>query len=266
MIALKSAVEPGTARYPSLEGRVVLVTGGGSGIGASLVEHFADQGAETLFLELSEAAAEKTATDIAERTGKAPKWRAVDLCDTTATKAAIESLAAEAGGPITGLVNNAGNDDRHPALEVTAELWDERFATNLRHQFFCAQAVLPGMIAAGGGAIVNLGSNSWMQGAPGLVAYTTAKSAVAGLTRSLAREFGDKNVRVNCIAPGWILTERQVKRAEAIYQGKFDEYLAKQCLKEFLFPPDIARLALWLVADDARMVTSQTFIVDGGVV
>ncbi len=263
---LKSAVEPGMAFYPSLKGRVVLVTGGGSGIGASLVEHFCDQGAKTLFLELDAGTAAATADDVAERTGITPLWRAVDLRDIPATRAAIEALAAEAGGPIRGLVNNAGNDDRRPALEVTPELWDERFATNLSHQFFCAQAVLPGMMAAGGGSIVNLGSNSWMQGAAGLIAYTTAKSAVAGLTRSLAREFGEANVRVNCIAPGWILTERQVTRAKAIYQDKFDDYLAKQCLKRFLFPPDVARMALWLIADDAQMVTSQTFIVDGGVV
>lgn len=264
-IELKSAVEPGMARYPSLKDRVVLVTGGGSGIGASLVEHFCDQGAKTLFLELDAARADRAAAEIAGRTGVTPLWRAVDLRDIAATRAAIEALAAEAG-PIQGLVNNAGNDDRRPALEVTPELWDERFATNLSHQFFCAQAVLPGMIAAGGGAIVNLGSNSWMQGAAGLIAYTTAKSAIAGLTRSLAREFGDKGVRVNCIAPGWILTERQVTRARAIYKDKFDEYLSKQCLKRFLMPPDVARMALWLIADDAQMVTSQTFIVDGGVV
>lgn len=263
---LRSAVDPGMARYPSLKDKVVLVTGGGSGIGASLVEHFCDQGARTLFLELDPAAATATAEGIAARTGAAPLWRAVDLRDIAATRAAIEALADEAGGPIRGLVNNAGNDDRRPALEVTPELWDERFATNLSHQFFCAQAVLPGMAAAGGGSIVNLGSNSWMQGAAGLIAYTTAKSAVAGLTRSLAREFGTDNVRVNCIAPGWILTERQVTRARAIYKDKFDEYLAKQCLKRFLMPPDVARMALWLIADDAQMVTSQTFIVDGGVV
>lgn len=265
MIELRSAVEPDMARYPSLRGRVVLVTGGGSGIGASLVEHFADQGAETLFLELDPEAARRTADGVEERTGVRPRYRAVDLRDVGAARDAIAGLVQEAG-PVRVLVNNAGNDDRHPALEVTPELWDERFATNLRHQFFCAQAVIPGMIEAGGGSIVNFGSNAWMQGAAGLVAYTTAKSAVAGLTRSLAREFGPHGVRVNCIAPGWILTERQVRRAEAIYRDKFDEYLGKQCLKAFLFPPDVARLALWLAADDARMVTSQTFIVDGGVV
>lgn len=265
MIETDKAVEPGTAHYPSLEDRVVLVTGGGSGIGASLVEHFCDQGARTLFLELDPNAAATAAQLVAERTTNPPLWRAVDLRDVEATRAAIAALVDEAG-PIRGLVNNAGNDDRHAALDVTPEYWDERFATNLRHQFFCAQAVIPGMIEAGGGSIVNLGSNSWMQGVGGLAAYTTAKSAIGGLTRSLAREFGPQGVRVNAIAPGWILTERQVSRAEAIYKDKFDEYLAKQCLKRFLFPPDVARLALWLVADDAAMVTSQTFVVDGGVV
>jgi NAD(P)-dependent dehydrogenase (short-subunit alcohol dehydrogenase family) len=164
------------------------------------------------------------------------------------------------------LVNNAGNDDRQPIEQVTSDYWDERMATNLRHQFFAVQAVVPGIAAAGGGAIVNMGSISWMRGAAGLVAYTTAKSAVMGMTKSLARELGDRNIRVNSIAPGWVLTERQVERAKRIYQGKFSEYLEAQCLKEHLLPPDIARMALFLAADDSRLITGQTFIVDGGVV
>lgn len=149
---------------------------------------------------------------------------------------------------------------------MTPQYWDERQATNLRHQFFAAQAVLPGMAAAGGGAIINMGSISWMKGAAGLIFYTTAKSAVMGMTKSLAREVGERNIRVNSIAPGWVLTERQVVRAKAIYQGKFREYLESQCLKEHLLPPDIARMALFLAADDSRLVTGQTFIVDGGVI
>ena len=135
----------------------------------------------------------------------------------------------------------------------------------LRHQFFAAQAVLSDMETSGG-AIVNIGSNSWMQGAPGLIAYTTAKSAIQGLTRSLAREVGSQGIRVNSIAPGWILTDRQVSRAKAIYRDKFDDYLDRQCLKEFLLPPDVARMALFLTADDSRLITGQTFVVDGGVV
>ncbi|NJS38531.1 MAG: SDR family oxidoreductase, partial [Rhodobacteraceae bacterium] len=178
-------------------------------------------------------------------------------------RAAVSDLRAHIG-PITALINNAGNDDRLPAEEVTPEYWDARINTNLRHQFFAAQAVMGDM--AQGGVILNMGSTSWMQGATGLICYTTAKSAVQGLTKSLAREVGARGIRVNSIAPGWILTERQVSRAKAIYQSKFDDYLTRQCLKEFLLPPDVARMALFLAADDARMITGQTFVVDGGVV
>lgn len=164
------------------------------------------------------------------------------------------------------LINNAGNDDRMPLEDVSQEYWDERFAVNLRHQFFAAQAVIPQMAAEGGGSIINMGSISWMRGVAGLVFYTTAKSAVMGLTKSLAREVGARNIRVNSIAPGWVLTESQVERAKRVYQGKFSEYLDAQCLKEHLLPPDVARMALWLAADDSRLVTAQTFIFDGGVV
>lgn len=157
-------------------------------------------------------------------------------------------------------------DDRKPIEEITPDYWDERQATNLRHQFFAVQSVIAGMEAAGGGAIINMGSISWMRGAAGLIFYTTAKSAVMGMTKSLARELGERNIRVNSIAPGWVLTERQVVRAKAIYHGKFTEYLEAQCLKEHLLPPDIARMALFLAADDSRLITAQTFIVDGGVV
>ena len=200
----------------------------------------------------------------AATTGTRPAHAVADLRDIGALRAAIADLRATTG-PVGALVNNAGNDDRLPAAEVTPDYWDDRMAVNLRHQFFAAQAVLDDL-AAQRGAVINMGSTSWMQGAPGLIAYTTAKSAVQGLTRSLAREAGDRGVRVNSIAPGWILTERQVSRAKAIYRDKFDDYLRKQCLKEFLLPPDVARMALFLAADDSRMITGQTFIVDGGVV
>ena len=192
-------------------------------------------------------------------------YEAVDLRDIAALRSAI-ALFGQRNGPIQVLVNNAGNDDRMPVEDVTPEYWDERFQTNLRHQFFAAQAVIGGMAQAGGGSIINMGSISWMRGAAGLIFYTTAKSAVMGMTKSLARELGERNIRVNSIAPGWVLTERQVERAKRVYQGKFAEYLEVQCLKEHLLPPDIARMALWLAADDLRLVTAQTFIVDGGVV
>lgn len=252
------------ARYPSLSGVPVLITGGGSGIGAHLVEAFCEQGAAVAFLERDAATADASA-DAAAKMGSRPLFEVVDLTDIAAAQEAIARLAGELGA-FRVLINNAGNDDRLPVEDVTPEYWDERLSVNLRHQFFCAQAVIPGMAEAGGGAIVNMGSNSWIQGAPGLICYTTAKSAVEGLTRSLAREVGDRRIRVNSILPGWILTERQVSRAKAVYPEKFQDYLGRQCLKEFLLPPDVARMALWLAADDARMVTGQRFIIDGGVV
>lgn len=253
------------ARYPSLVGRAVLITGGGSGIGAHLVEAFADQGARVGFVDLNPTAAQDTASEVERITGNRPAYAVCDLRDIAALRAAIADLRREVGA-FSALVNNAGNDDRLPVEEVEPDYWDDRFHINLRHQFFAAQAVLPDLAASGNGAIVNMGSNSWMQGAAGLICYTTAKSAVQGLTRSLAREVGARGVRVNSIAPGWILTERQVSRAKAIYPDKFGQYLERQCLKEFLLPPDVARMALWLTADDSRLVTGQTFVVDGGVV
>lgn len=262
---LIAKVEVDGARYPSLKGKGVIVTGGGSGIGASLVEHFCAQGCKVGFIELSEEAAFHNADDVERSTGSRPAFRVADLRDVPALRQAIVALTAQIG-PVRVLVNNAGNDDRLPLEEVTPDYWDERFATNLRHQFFAAQAVIDGMAKAGGGSIINMGSISWMMGAAGLIFYTTAKSAVMGLTKSLAREVGERNIRVNSIAPGWVLTERQVERAKRIYQGKFAEYLKVQCLKEHLLPPDIARMALWLAADDSRLVTGQTFVVDAGVV
>ena len=253
------------ARYPSLDGRPVLVTGGGSGIGAGIVEHFCAQGSRVAFLELDPVTAAETAAHCESATGNLPIWRTCDLRDIEATRAAVAELAGETG-VFRVLVNNAGNDDRHRLEDITPEYWDERFATNLRHQFFVAQAVAGPMAEAGGGSIINLGSISWMMGAAGVIVYTTAKSAVAGLTKSLARELGGKAIRVNCIAPGWVLTPRQVNRAKATAPEKFAQYLERQCLKEHLAPADIARLALWLAADDSRLCTAQTFIVDGGVV
>lgn len=253
------------ATYPTLKDRPVLITGGGSGIGAHLVEAFAGQGSRVGFIERDEAAARASAAAAAAATGRRPEFEVADLRDVDATRRAAAALAARCG-PFRALVNNAGNDDRLPVEEVTPTYWDDRFAVNLRHHFFVAQAVLGPMAEAGGGAIVNMGSNAWMQGAPGLICYTTAKSAVQGLTKSLARELGPRRIRVNAVLPGWILTERQVSRAKAIYPDKFADYLTRQCLKEFLLPPDVARMVLWLAADDARLVTGQSFIVDGGVV
>lgn len=262
---LIAKVEVEVARYPSLVGRAVLITGGGSGIGASLVEHFVAQGCKVGFLELDAELAKSCADAVEKSTGVRPDYEAADLRDIASMQAAILHLSGR-NGPFSVLVNNAGNDDRKPIEAVSPDYWDDRQATNLRHQFFAVQAVIEGMAAAGGGSIINMGSISWMRGAAGLVFYTTAKAAVMGMTKSLARELGERNIRVNSIAPGWVLTERQVVRAKAVYQDKFTEYLEAQCLKEHLLPPDIARMALFLAADDSRLITSQTFIVDGGVV
>jgi len=253
------------AQYRDLRGQPVLITGGGAGIGAAMVEAFCAQGARVAALEVNAASAATTAEAIATRTGNRPTFAICDLRDIGAAQAAIGDLAA-ATGPFRTLVNNAGDDERHAWDSVTPALWDERFAVNLRHQFFCAQAVAAPMAAAGGGAIINLGSVSWMFGAAGMIAYTTAKAAVGGLTKSLARELGALRIRVNCIAPGWVLTEKQVARAQATDPGKFDAYLQRQCLKEHIAPADVARLTLWLASEESRRCTGQTFVLDAGVV
>jgi NAD(P)-dependent dehydrogenase (short-subunit alcohol dehydrogenase family) len=250
------------ATYPSLRGRTVLVTGGGSGIGASIVEHFCAQGSRVAFLDVARAPSEALAAALAGRDpAAAPLFVACDLRDVAALRAAIDEVRARLGA-IRVLVNNAASDDRHALDAVTPEYWDERFAVNLRHQFFAAQAVYPDMAAAGGGSIVNLGSTSWVIGQGGMPAYTTAKSAVAGLTRSLARDLGPMNIRVNCVLPGWIMTERQV-RLWLTPEGE-QELLRRQCLKRKLEPAEIARMVLFLAADDSAACTSQSYIVDGG--
>jgi len=245
------------ATYPSLVGRTVLVTGGATGIGASIVEHFAAEGARVGFVDLDlEAGAA-----LQQRLGARVRFEPADLRDIAALGQAVAHVRA-ALGPITVLINNAARDDRHSIDQVTSEYWDERMATNLKHQFFAAQAVKADMIAAGGGTIVNMSSISFLLGQGGMPVYLTAKSAVVGLTRALARDLGPHRIRVNALFPGWIMTERQVTlwltpEAEA-------EMLKGQCLPEKLYPPDVARMALWLAADDSRMVTAQNFVVDGG--
>ncbi len=253
------------ARYPDLAGLPVLVTGAGSGIGASVALHFAAQGAKVAGLDLNAEALARTTRQIADETGVQMAGATVDARDIDALKAAIDMLAMQTGA-FRVLINNAGDDARLPWDQVTPDYWDDRFAVNVRHQFFAAQAVAPAMAAAGGGAIINLGSISWMFGAVGLIHYTTAKSAIEGLTKSLARELGGLRIRVNSIAPGMIWTEKQVARAMAEDPAKFDRYLDRQCLKEHLEPADVARLALWLASQEARHCAGQTFIVDGGVV
>jgi NAD(P)-dependent dehydrogenase (short-subunit alcohol dehydrogenase family) len=249
-----------TAVYPSLAGRVVLVTGGGSGIGAAIVEAFAGQKAKVGFLDIDEAASARVLASAAAL-GAQCHFEPCDVRDTAALRRAVDATR-RALGPITILVNNAARDDRHATEEVTPQYWDERFAVNLKHQFFAAQAVLPDMKAAGGGSIINFGSGSWMAGQGGMVAYTAAKSAVLGLTRSLARDFGRYDIRVNAIAPGWILTERQ-RKLWLTPEGQA-RLLEAQCLKRELVGEDIAKVVLFLASDEAGAITSQHYVVDGG--
>jgi NAD(P)-dependent dehydrogenase (short-subunit alcohol dehydrogenase family) len=249
------------AIYPSLRERVVFITGGASGIGASLVEHFAMQGARVAFVDIADQAAEALADRLKAADAGETWFRHCDIRDVPVLQAAIAD-AAQVLGPIKVLVNNAGHDERHALADVTVEYWEERLQVNLRHQFFAAQAVIPIMQAAGGGAIVNFGSSSWHIGLGGMPAYVTAKAGIEGLTRGLARDLGVHNIRVNCVVPGWIMTERQI-RLWLTPEGEV-ELMRKQCLKEKLYPPDIARMVLWLAADDSRMCTNQIFVVDGG--
>jgi NAD(P)-dependent dehydrogenase (short-subunit alcohol dehydrogenase family) len=250
----------GTAVYPSLAERTVLVTGGGSGIGAAIVEGFARQKAKVGFVDIDDAASAQVRAAVTG-SGAQCHYERCDIRDTAALRRAIDGVR-RALGPITVLVNNAARDDRHVTEEVTPEYWDERFAVNLKHQFFAAQAVLPDMKAAGGGAIVNFGSVSWMVGQGGMVAYTAAKSAVLGLTRSLARDFGGYNIRVNAIAPGWVLTERQ--RKLWLTPEAHARLIEAQCLKRDLAGEDIARVVLFLASDEAGAITGQHYVVDGG--
>jgi NAD(P)-dependent dehydrogenase (short-subunit alcohol dehydrogenase family) len=249
------------ARYPSLKDRVVFVTGGGSGIGESIVEHFCAQGARVSFVDIAVEPAQALVARVAARGDPKPRFIPCDLKDIPALQSAIAEIGA-ADGPIRVLVNNAANDDRHRTEDVTVDYWEERMQVNLRHQFFAAQAVRPQMRGAGGGSIVNLGSVSWMIGEGDCIAYVTAKSAIGGLTRGLARELGPENIRVNCVVPGWVMTERQL--ALWVTPEGEKQIDASQCLPGRVYPPDIARMVLFLAADDSRMCSSQNYIVDAG--
>jgi NAD(P)-dependent dehydrogenase (short-subunit alcohol dehydrogenase family) len=248
------------AIYPDLEGRTVLVTGGGSGIGASIVRAFARQKAKVGFLDIADEASRALVAELSGQ-GQAVHFEHCDLTDIDAVRRAIEAVR-DKFGPIGILVNNAANDQRHKTEEVTPDYFDHAIAVNLKHQFFCAQAVLSDMQAAGKGAIINFGSVSWMIGQGGMALYTACKSAVLGLTRSLARDFGSYNIRVNAIAPGWIMTERQ-KTLWLTPEGE-QELMQRQCLKRHLQPEDIARFTVFLASDDASACTNQQYVVDGG--
>jgi NAD(P)-dependent dehydrogenase (short-subunit alcohol dehydrogenase family) len=242
------------AIYPSLKGKRVLITGGGSGIGAGIVEGFARQGADVTFFDI----AEEDSRGVAQQFGA--RFERADLTDIKATQALIARLIEE-GGAFDVLVNNAANDDRHSIDEVTEAYWENRFNVNLKHLFFCAQSVIPGMRDRGSGAIVNLGSISWHLGLPELTLYQTAKAAIEGLTRSLARELGEDGIRVTCVIPGNVRTPRQLKWYTP--EGE-KEIVDAQCLKGRLVPDDVAALVLFLASDDARLITGHEYFVDAG--
>ncbi|MFN5614992.1 MAG: SDR family NAD(P)-dependent oxidoreductase [Brevundimonas sp.] len=247
------------AVYPSLRGRLVVVTGGASGLGAALTEGFARQGARVVFLDVVEGDARALQARLAE-TGTAPEFLPCDLKDLRQVREVFSGITASHGSPDV-LVNNAANDDRHSLDEVTPEYWDDRVAVNLRHLYFCAQAVAAGMSARGSGVILNLGSISWHLGLPDLSIYETAKAGIEGMTRALARELGPDGVRVACLVPGNVRTPRQMQwytpEAEA-------EIVAAQCLKGRIEPRDVAALALFLASDDARYITGHEYFIDAG--
>ncbi len=256
----KTSVADTAARYPSLIDKRVIVTGGGSGIGEGLVEAFVAQGARVAFVDIAEDAAQALVDRLTPDARHAPIQRHCDLTNLDSLKAVFADLEAALGG-VDILVNNAGNDDRHSIKDVTPAYWDERLNVNLRHQFFAAQAVIPAMKAAGGGSIVNFGSISWHLGLEELILYQTAKAAIEGLTRSLARDLGRDNIRVNAVIPGNVKTPRQEKWYTP--EGEA-EIVAAQCLDGRIEPADVAALVLFLAADDARMCTAHNYWMDAG--
>ncbi|KKB10765.1 3-oxoacyl-ACP reductase [Devosia geojensis] len=251
---------PQFASYPSLTGRPVVISGGALGIGESLVRNFAAQGAKVGFVDIAAEAGETLADELAAA-GATVRFIRCDVTDTQAYKAAIDGFAA-AHGDALALVNNAAHDQRHDWDEVTPGYWDDRMAVNLKHAFFAIQAVAPGMARAGKGSIINFGSISWMIMSPKIPVYETAKAATHGLTRAMARELGKSGIRVNTLAPGWVMTQRQLTHwVDADAERLIDE---AQALAGRVQPDDCARMALFLASDDSAMISAQQFIVDGG--
>jgi NAD(P)-dependent dehydrogenase (short-subunit alcohol dehydrogenase family) len=249
------------ARYPSLEGRAVLITGGATGIGESIVTHFTRQGARVAFFDIQDDAGQNLAKSLANGGSVSPLYLHCDVTDIAALRRAVDEVIA-ALGTVDVLVNNAANDQRHTIDEVTPEYWDRSTAINLRSQFFMIQAVLPAMREAGRGSIINMSSISWMIPSTGLPLYTTAKAAIVGMTRTLAHELGSQNIRVNAVLPGAIATEKQKR---LVYTPEYKaEILASQALKRDILPEDVARLVLFLAADDSGAITNQSYVVDGG--
>jgi len=256
----------GIASYPSLAGRVVLITGGGSGIGEAFTEHFWRQGCRVAFFDIDDTASNALVQRLAPVDGinaAAPLYLHCDITDIAMVRDCVARVEA-ALGPARVLINNAARDDRKDFFDITPEFWDRTLAVNLRHQFFVTQAVARGMIAAGGGSVITMGSISWMRGRPGMAGYTTSKAGIHGMTRTLARELGDKNIRVNCIVPGAIVTERQ--RQLWLKPEDDRRFLDLQSLKFRLQPEEVARAALFLASEESRGITGQNLVVDAGIV
>ena len=249
------------ATYPSLANKLVFISGGSSGIGADLVSHFAAQGSRVAFCGTKPGGGEDLIAAAKAAGQPTPIYEACDVRDTLAYQDLLEKIIAQ-HGPIHVLVNNAGRDDRHAMEDVTPEFWDDRLNLNLKHYFFAIQAVAPAMTHAGGGVVVNMGSVSWMRGRPNLAGYTTAKAGILGLTRTLARELGPRNIRVNAVVPGAIVTERQTElhRDPAADQAFMDA----QCLKVRLNAAHVSRLTLFMASDDSNGITGQHVLVDAG--
>jgi NAD(P)-dependent dehydrogenase (short-subunit alcohol dehydrogenase family) len=249
------------AIYPSLRDRVAFVSGGATGLGAEFVAQLAAQGVRVAFVDLQDDAAHALAEEVAGRGHHSPLYQHCDVRDVAALQAAI-AATGERLGPVTVLVNNAANDERHSVDTLSVAEWDDRLNVNLRHHFFATQAAVPMMREAGRGSVINVGSISAHIDLMDLPVYITAKAGIEGLTRTLARELGPEGIRVNCVVPGWIMTERQLTQwvtpeAEA-------SIARNQCLPQKIFPADVARLVLWLAAEDSRACTAQMWIVDGG--
>ncbi len=251
------------ASYPSLLDRTVFITGGADGIGSGIVEEFVRQGSKVGFADINvEKATETLSRCAALEPRHLPVFYEVDLVDVEALTSAVGQAEADCGGPIAVLVNNAASDDRHTWQEMTAEYWDDRLNTNLRHYFFALQAVAPGMIEAQNGSIINIGSSSYMMQEDFFPGYAIAKSGVEGITRTMARTFGADNVRVNTVLPGWVATERQLTKwwSEEGEAGT----LSDQAIKRRIYPKEFAQMVLFLAADDGAACTAQQFLVDGG--
>jgi NAD(P)-dependent dehydrogenase (short-subunit alcohol dehydrogenase family) len=249
------------ARFPDLEGASVLITGGGTGIGAALTEGFARQGARVAFIDIALAPSLVLVDEVEASTGLRPLHLEADLRDIEALRAAVRQ-AAEAHGPVTVLINNAAFDQRHAIEDVDVDYWDNNQAINLRPHFFTAQAVAPGMKQAGGGSIINFTSTSFLINHPDMPSYTAAKAGIVGLTKGLAGKLGPDGIRVNAIAPGWVITERQ--RELWVTEEKLAAHIGRQCIREAMQPDDMVGPCLFLASDASRMLTAQMLIVDGG--